>query len=316
MTDSPIPLHEIDAQAVLWVVRVGDAAFADWEEFEQWLATDPVHAAAYHRAATDEAVMIDRLMAARAIAPAPVKLRARMRSRLAPWLGGALAASLVLAVGFAVMRPAAPPAVYETAPGGHREVILTDGSHIALNGGTRLTVAAKDPRAIRLERGEALFTVHHDPSRPFSVAVANAAIVDVGTVFNVVREARETRVAVAEGAVVWNPKREAVRLEAGQQLRARDGDPTLTQGPVDVSAVGGWTRGQLSYDGAPLVTVAADVSRALGVTVTVSPTTAQHRVYGVVRLDGGADMVLPRLGALLGVRAHREGAVWSLSSPS
>jgi transmembrane sensor len=313
MTDPPGPADKIDAQAISWVIRAGDSDFDDWDAFERWLAESPANAAAYHAAATAEAEIVETLAAGGrqpAEAPAP-----RPAWHRAGWVGGALAASLLLVFGVASWRPAAPSRIFETGPGQHRAIALADGSRIALNGNTRLTMTAHDERAIELERGEALFTVHHDSARPFSVTVAGATISDVGTVFNVVRDQGATRVSVAEGVVVWNPTREAVRLGAGKRLRAEDDSQTLELAQVDVAAVGGWARGWLSYDGTPLGTVAADVSRALGVKVAVTPMVASRPVRGVLRLDGGANVVMPRLGALLGVRARFDGHVWRLSSP-
>lgn len=312
MTDPILPAGEIEAQAVLWLVRTGDPAFADWPAFEQWLGANAAHADAYHRAASTEVDMVDLLAAS---APqAVVAPSERPRWRPAPWLGGAVAAALLIVVGYGALRPAGP-ILFETGPGQHRDVVLADGTRIALNGDTRLTVAAGDPRAIRMEQGEALFSVRHDPAHPFAVTVAGDTIADVGTAFDVVRDAGTTRIAVAQGTVMWNPTGEAVRLDAGHALRSEDGDAKLELSAIDGATVGGWARGQMSYEGTPLTIVAADVSRALGVKITVSPGQESHVVRGIVRLDGGADSVLPRLAALLGLRAQRVGTGWRLSSP-
>jgi len=316
MTDTPIPSDDIAAQAVLWVVRVGDPDFAAWEAFDAWLSADPRHADAYHAAADAESRMVASLAqdSRQPILPPAVDRPPYRTRRHAPWLGAALAASLVLVATYAVMRPGAAPLVYETGPGAHRDAVLADGSRIALNGDTRLTVAANDPRTIRLERGEALFTVRHDPAHPFTVAVGDATIADVGTVFDVVQEHATTRVAVGQGVILWNPTREAVRLEAGHGLRADTAGSTIQLAAVDAASVGGWTQNQLSYEGAPVATVAADVSRSLGVAIAVSPDVAARPVHGVVGLQGGADVVLPRLAALLGLQARQDGHGWRLSS--
>jgi transmembrane sensor len=312
MNDPPDSSDDLSAQAIAWLVRVGDPDFAEWEAFEQWLAASPAHAAHYHAAAKAEAEMVAQLAAT----PRPqTEQPLRGRWRPAGWLGGALAASLLVAIGFSAFYPMGAPRVFETGRGDRRSIILADGSRIALNGGTRLTLDVRDGRAIELERGEALFTVRHDADHPFSVTVAGATIADVGTVFDVVREDRATHVSVAEGAVVWNPAREAVRVDAGRRLRAEDGGATIELAQVDTAAVGGWTRGRLSYDGAPLSAVAADVSRALGVRVSVAPSVAGLPVRGVVHLEGGAKVVVPRLAALFGVRAKPEGNAWRLSPP-
>ncbi|MFD2500350.1 FecR family protein [Rhizorhabdus histidinilytica] len=213
----------METAALDWVIRLRDPGFDGWEEFEAWLAADPARAEAYHRLATADQDMAG-LLAAGLLAAAPpvpaeapanvVPLRRAGFTRRA-WLGGAIAASVAGLVGFGMIER--QPSLYqiETAPGMRRTVTLDDGSRIALNGGTRITLDRKDARHATLDRGEALFDVVHDEKAPFKVLVGDATLVDVGTSFNVVRDGRVTAVQVAEGAVVYNPDSEAVRLDAG-----------------------------------------------------------------------------------------------------
>ena len=119
MTD-PISSERVDAQAIAWIVRVNDPAFAEWDAFAQWLAESPLHADAYHAAAAAEADAVALLAAA---PPAAVSI-APTRRRWQPWLGGAIAASLVALIGVQMHRPAPPPRIYQTAPGIHRTIAL------------------------------------------------------------------------------------------------------------------------------------------------------------------------------------------------
>ncbi|MDF0488652.1 FecR domain-containing protein [Sphingomonas sp. H39-1-10] len=192
------------------------------------------------------------------------------------------------------------------------ETALADGSEVKLNGGTRLIVGGRDARALSLGRGEALFTVKHDAARPFSVRVGTAWVVDIGTRFDIVRESDTTRVAVSEGEIDWRRGGVAVRVTAGRSLRARDGSNDVRLANVAQGAVGGWSQGQLQYDGTELSEVATDLARTLGVTVSVDGAIETRPVRGVVQLEGGARAVFPRLAALIGVRAKREGAKWRL----
>ncbi len=310
MTDTPAT-DQLAQDAALWVVRVNDGAFADWEAFTAWLEVSPAHADAYHAAATAEAEMVEALAAA---PRAPMEIgyvAPRSRHRWPAWGGAALAASLVGVLIYHAETPA--PVIYQSEPGVQRTVALADGSQIVLNGGTRLVADGRDPRSLTLAHGEALFTVRHDEAHPFRVRAGSADIVDVGTRFDVVRGGGATRVAVSEGAIDWRGEgSDAVRVVAGNQLHARDGASDVEVSPAASDAVGGWTQGQLAYDGTALSEVAADLSRTLGVDLKVDPSVAAHPVRGVVRIEGGADVVVPRLAAVAGVRARRDGAQWRL----
>jgi len=299
----------LDEQAIAWLVRTSDPQFDDWEAFEEWLGASPAHADAYHAAAADEAEMV----AALAAEPQPLVEPVRRPPRTRRWVGGALAASLLAAIGIATLRPAADQ-IYETAAGTRRTLALADGSSIALNGGTRIAIEGDDPRAVTVERGEALFVVRNGASDPFTVSVGDATVVDIGTTFDIVRDTRETRVAVAEGAVMWNRNGEAVTLRAGRTLRAVDGSAVMTVSDISPRAIGGWSRGQLVFDEAPLSQVAQELSRTLGVPVSVVPGAEARQVRGVVAIEGRADAVMGRIGPLLGLDVEREGRGWRLAA--
>ncbi|WP_438907630.1 FecR domain-containing protein, partial [Bacillus licheniformis] len=85
---------------------------------------------------------------------------------------------------------------------------------IMLAGGSRIMLDHADPRRAVMERGEALFQVRHDDRHPFSVDARGLALTDLGTVFDVRLGRRMTRVAVAEGAVMVDPRGAALRLDA------------------------------------------------------------------------------------------------------
>lgn len=310
MTELP-KTASVNEQAIAWVVRVGDSAFDAWDAFEHWLAASPAHADAYHAAAAAEAEMVvaiaaaPRSIAARSIDPT------RRAPRVVPWAAAALVASLI---GMVLYRaPTSAPIVYATAPGVQRTIVLADGSSVKLNGGTRLVADPADSRTLTLLRGQALFTVRYNAAKPFSVTVGSDTVVDVGTSFDVVREGAATRIVVAEGAVDWKRRGNAVRVNAGRWLRATDNSSDVELREVEPETVGGWSRGQMTYDGTALADVATDLSRATGARITVAPAIASRPVHSVVRLDGGAEAVVPRLAALIGVRAHWDGQSWRLT---
>ena len=303
--------NDMQTAALDWVIRLRDPGFDGWEDFEGWLSADPAHADIYHRLALADEDIADLLQSAPA-APKPlIATPARRPLSRRQWIGGAVAASVAALVGIGMIDR--QPALYpiETAPGMRRTITLEDGSKIALNGGTRIKLSRRDPRYAVLESGEALFDVVHHADDPFKVAVGDSTLVDVGTRFNVLREKGATAVQVAEGAVIYNPDAEAVRLDPGQTLTARDGDTKLALGTVAPAAVAGWKDGRLIYDGQTMTEVAADLTRWSGQAVRADPRVAAQRFRGVLSLADGDDIV--RLAPLLDVDVRRIGREWVLA---
>jgi transmembrane sensor len=313
--------RQIEEEAIGWVIRLRDAGPEAWEEFTLWLEASAEHAAAYEEAALADldAGAIEPLPALPA--PEPVEdtppatvhsLDERRASRRA-FLGWGIAASLVAAVGIGTFANQSSAYVVETGPGERRTVPLADGSRIEMNGSTRVALDSDRPRFARIEEGEALFRVVHDPTRPFEVEAGDDRLRDMGTVFNVLRgRDGSLEVAVAEGAVLFNPGREAAHLEPGMGLRKGPRERVWI-GRFDREAIGGWQEGRLVYVAARVSRIAADLSRNLGLEVTVSPEIADRAFSGVIMLDGEPGQVLERASALLGVELKKEKGGWRLA---
>jgi transmembrane sensor len=303
---------QIEEEAVGWVIRLrGDDA--DWEGFTAWLEADPAHSAAY-----DEAALADAEAEALPPAPQPAPIStsaapvpARRSRRFV--LGWGVAAGFALIAGYAGLGLGPGTKVVETGPGQRREVALPDGSRIEMNGGTRVVVEEKRPRFARLERGEALFRIVHDPARPFEVEAGETRLRDLGTVFNVVRESGTVEVSVSGGAVLYNPGREAANLRAGMGLRKSAGS-RLWIGKIDRESVGSWRNGRLVYASAPIARVAAELGRSLGVELRAADDVAARPFSGIIILEGERGVLLERSAALLGVALRREGEGWVLTS--
>ena len=304
----------IRADAIDWLIRQRDPAFVAWDDFADWLENDPAHVDIYQAAAAADADMADLIGAA---PPPPMTVMPSppvTRRRFGGWIGGAVAASLVAITGYGLLPPRSDPYSIATMAGERRTVTLADGSRIDINGATRITLDRRNPRLATLESGEVLFTVVHDDSRPFIVHAGGAELRDVGTVFNVVSDDSGLALAVAEGTVIYNPKREAVTIDAGNTLRVRAGDPVVTVGRADPAAMVSWRQNRLIYDGAPLGLVAADIRRNLGLAVAVSPDVAARPFRGVIVLDRETDRFLARLGPLLDVTVERGPQGWVLAA--
>lgn len=301
-------------EAIGWVIRLRRASAEDWEAFTAWLEADPAHLAAY-----EEAEMAD--MGAEELrldppAPEPaVWIPAERRFGRRAFAGWALAASLVAAVGYGLLPTSGGAYAVETAPGQRQIVTLADGSRIDLNGGTRLLLDKDRPRFAGIERGEALFHIVHDEQVPFEVDAGGAVLRDLGTEFNVVKDARLLEVSVSEGALLYNPGREAARLDPGMVLKAMPMEP-LWIGKLDRDSVGVWREGRLVYSAATVSRVAADLSRNLGVDVAAADEVARRPFSGVIVLEGPPGDVLARASALLGLELVRANGGWLLTTRS
>ena len=134
-------------------------------------------------------------------------------------------------------------------------------------------------------------------------------IENAGTIFNVVRDDDEVRVAVARGKIIYNPRSAAIALGSGEQLLDRaDAGPLLTR--VMPETVGSWKTGRLIYTNAALSQVAADLGRSLGVSIAVAPTIEDRAFSGTIALDGTGPRQLARLGPALNVDFASEGTGW------
>ncbi|WP_324698436.1 FecR family protein [Novosphingobium aerophilum] len=313
--DDKIRAETLDA-ALDWALRTGDPGFEDWEGFTLWLGENPAHSRAYDRVSAAVAEGAERIASARpanddALAAPAVAPRRSAR----PWIGGAMAASLALVAGL-WMWQAGSRDLYriETAPGQVRTVSLDAQTRVDLAGGTAMEFDRKDPRFARLESGQALFTVRHDEAHPFSVAVGEDTLVDVGTVFDVRHDGGDLSVAVSEGAVQFNPRAQDLRISPGEVLQRHGKSGDYTLGRIAPEQVGEWREGRVTFDEAPLGKVAADLARATGVAYAVAPGSAERKVSGSLlvaplRSDPAA------LGPLLGVAVRAEGQRWMIGVP-
>jgi len=294
-------------QAALWMARARDPRFSDWDALTEWLEADPAHNLAYEDAFAghDLADVLGSAPVAEAVTAKTVS-----RWRRTGMIGGGLAGTAATAaVIFALVVPSAPVAevAIATAPGEHRVIHLKDGTQIALNGGSRLVLDRSNERTARLEQGEAMFSVVHDETRPFTVDAAGARMVDLGTRFDVVRTARGSEVSVAEGAVLYDPEGAAVRLGAGKMLRRNDRSQVVEVSQVEPAGVGAWRTGRFAYRDVPLWRVAEDMARATGVQIAVDPGVAGRGFTGAIVVPADRAALRNHLGAILDVTVAQQG---------
>jgi transmembrane sensor len=243
--------QQLYSEAAAWLIefRSADIDVAGRKEFYDWLRISPEHMRAYLELAavwnegsaldSSHAVLDGRLfetteprtnvIALSTLQPgSPHALHdtdrsrpARVSARLAGRKLLYLAASLLLAASAATqwywheIR-----GVYTTDVGEQHLITLGDGSVVELNAQSKIRIRYHSrEREVDLLRGQALFNVAHDATRPFIVYTAGSQVRAIGTQFDVYRKPAETRVSVIEGTVAVLPPQPGRRATSYSTVR-------------------------------------------------------------------------------------------------
>jgi transmembrane sensor len=160
---------------------------------------------------------------------------------------------------------------YTTALGEQRTIQLADYSIVTLNADSRIQLRLDHThRDIELLRGEALFEVAHDPSRPFTVQTKTVIVQAVGTQFNVYERPNGTRVSVLEGRVkittignsgAANVVAATESLSAGQEAQVTADGIIRRNTKADVMKTVAWRERRLIFDDAPLEDMVYEFNR-------------------------------------------------------
>lgn len=308
---------QVEQEARRWLVQLGsgDVSGAEREAFEAWKNRDPAHGEAFAYLTAIDAVAEESARnlhgdSVQAIPVTGIKQRG----------GLAIAASLLLVVVAGFLLPEwrdGAPDIYVTEIGELREISLADGSRVYLSGDTRVAVAySEGQRRLDLTRGQALFTVEHDSSRPFFVDVQGTVIRALGTQFDVHRRPRGVTVSVLDGSVTvsqptvpdgWSAEQAPLVVEKGQRVAYVHAEGAalvtaeITAAQPDRYAT--WRQGLLEFNLADLETVVADVNRhAKGRMVIADGTLRGLPVTAVFRI-GDFEEVAVALEQILPIKA-------------
>lgn len=296
----------LDDDAVAWLVRVqSDAATADdWVALTAWLETSEAHADAFARAealSTEIGDHAGEIAAAMGNPTAEVLAFQPKARRLPPWAplaGLAAAAAVAVVVAAPVLQRSyqGAPSIYRTAVGETREVALSDGTRIRLDGASTMTVRMGwRTRRIDLAQAQASFDVAKDPRRPFLVNVGDQQVRVVGTEFNIRHDGQAVVVSVRRGVVeVRQPSLgpdPIARLTKGDELRHAEGTQVSQQQHVDPNAAFAWASGRLVCDDEPLSQIVAELNRRYAVPIRVTKAAGANRFSGVLELGDQAAVV-------------------------
>lgn len=160
--------------------------------------------------------------------------------------------------------------------GDQKEVLLADGSHIFLNGDSRVKYKkelAGSLRNITLQ-GEAFFDIERDEQKPFVVYLNDAEVKVLGTSFNIKAYPEDEKVetSVLTGKVVFNhvhgilkKKRENMFLIPGQKGIINHDSNSFDQLQVDNELDIAWMKRKLHFINTPLSEITKSLYRMYGV---------------------------------------------------
>lgn len=281
--------------AASWFAHLhsGEATPADWRAFEQWRQAHPENARQYANMQRiwDATLHVPHheLRDILARSDAPLRRPDLARRRFGLGLAGVGSAALVGGVALKSGWFASPLYTIQIASqrGEQRQIRLPDNSTLDINTGTRAVARLyADKRHVELLEGEIFFAVQHDPERPFVVDSGASRVVVTGTQFNVRYDAGLARVSVHSGSVAvssgawWN--RQTRSLVRNQGIDVAEGQALGHVQPRDLDATLAWQRGQIVFDGTPLVQAVAEINRYLERPVLIEATSVRgHRIGGV-----------------------------------
>lgn len=280
-------------RAVEWLHRLQSGDKRDKVAFRNWLIRSPQNGGEVLAATATDVVMRELLRGKRIDVKEFVSAatnvhtigddrRPREQSappkRLRRWIGLSLAATLAALALTAVVSNLFRPTEYITSTGEQRAIVLPDGSAIAINTESTVRVAfSRHSRDVYLDRGQAMFTVAKDSSRPFRVHIVGAAapgeiskdtiVKAIGTKFDVRRRSERINVAVIEGIVqVRSDVNQAARdgsasVVAGQGVNVERSGEITPPRPINPTDVSAWQQRRLVFTDSTLEEIAEEFRR-------------------------------------------------------
>ncbi|MEO1247327.1 MAG: FecR domain-containing protein [Pseudomonadota bacterium] len=315
-----------------WIARLDRTLTEDEEKrLEEWLRADPRNEETLSTVLRvwNKAESLGRLSA---LFPKPVTRSGRDQ----PLLWAAAAAVTVVTVLSAAwvfsndaaqpLENSAPPLVadrnprvFETAIGEREDVTLPDGSIVTLNTNSLLEIAFdQEQRRNVLHRGEASFTVAHDPDRPFAVHASDNVVTAVGTVFHLeITNDDHVELVVTDGKVIVDtplaqrpsPSTAApILVSAGEEATLGDARPVVRPiDPGDVQLRLSWHQDKLVFRGETMEQVEHEIRRYTNIEfVYLDDSIRQESVGGLV-LDGDVNGFLKGLDASFDIQYQHIG---------
>jgi transmembrane sensor len=249
----------IRVSAAAWLARLRSEKHTAEDEraFQEWLAADPAHAAAFEvmNAVWDAARPVRRDLRG------TIPNADRRISRRTVFGGVAVAAGLG---GTLLLTESVQADVYRTEIGEQKHVRLHDGSELFLDTNTKVAVAFNQRnRKATLEYGCANFKLATDASRPFAVNVADYVVVCNHSTFDASRDGDNSSILMLQGQAAVESNQNSVApsriLNGGERLTAFQNSVKLDR--PDLFPLLAWHTGQAVFRDETLAQAAYEMNR-------------------------------------------------------
>lgn len=182
--------------------------------------------------------------------------------------------------------------------GKRSKIILSDGTKVWINSGSKLTfppVFKGANREVTLT-GEALFDVTKDPAKPFFVKTENFKLKVYGTRFNVqaYEQEQQENIVLVEGKISMNLNGEKeVFLSPYQKATLSKGEMDFQiQNVEDTELYTAWIEGYLVFKNEDIKEVLKRVSRYYNVPIEVDLPSDRNKIFGKLDLKDNIERVL------------------------
>lgn len=338
--------ERIETEALAWVAQLSGDEFTekDLAAFREWILRSPAHEEEIKTIVQlwGEMNSLTELQEPIAQADRLAKSLRRQDSRRKK-MGYRIttaAACLCIMAGltWTVLTPAKPlpvdtpvqtaavsvPVVAKSAIGEQQVHTLPDGSVITLNTDSHIDIDyTEQQRTVRLIKGEALFTVAKDESKPFVVVADHGVIRAVGTEFSVRLLNKGVDVVVSEGAVELASLNQTLPTQtdvlnlndvsqmsslgvitAGQTAIIANSEASVQLHDLkEIDSKLAWKSGRLEFLGKPLKEVVAEVGRYTDLQITINDPEIESLSFGGAFMIGDTDLLFRTLDSQYGITA-------------
>lgn len=295
-TENNVRSQHMDEEALRWATRLdgGSLSPAETASLAGWLAADPAHEwrlAHFQQFYVQLRSTLPVLAAEGLLASSDDPPIARRRSGMRKWIAVGVAAAASIAFG-ALWLSQRPQSV-TTLLAQRTSMRLADGSQVELNARSRIAVRIDgNNRHVRLESGEAFFTVAKEAGHAFIVETPGGCVRVTGTQFNVrTSEDGALKVTVLEGSVAVRPN--GGEKAATEVTLLRNDQMTIVAGNAELHRLSGeaaedaaaWRLGKAVFNNTPLGEALQVFAGYHNLQVTITPEAAACRLGGRFTLD-------------------------------